>query len=120
VVSASRSIATTGSSARHAEDRDARLVITFGADVELDLMGEALAIERDCCSFFTLDYDASARRPLIGIDDPGPADARTTLRSAVRNATRGAPMTSRSTSVRYPPQSPSRAEKYVTETVGLR
>jgi hypothetical protein len=73
-----------GSAALSIEDRDARLVITFGADVDLDLLRETLAIERACCSFFTLDYDAATRRLSIGIDDPARADALTTLRCAVR------------------------------------
>jgi hypothetical protein len=73
-----------GSTALSIEDRDAWLVITFGADVDFDLLREALSIERDCCSFFTLDYDASTRRLSIGIDDPARADALTMLRSAVR------------------------------------
>jgi hypothetical protein len=73
-----------GSTALSIEDRDARLVITFGADVDVGLLRETLAIERDCCSFFTLDYEASMRRLSIGIDDPARAEALTTLRSAVR------------------------------------
>jgi Low molecular weight phosphotyrosine protein phosphatase len=64
-----------GSTALGIDDRDARLVITFGADVDLDLLREALAIEHACCSFFTLDYHASPRQLSIGIDDP-PAPTR--------------------------------------------
>ena len=52
-----------------------RLEITFGADVDVDLLCETIAIERGCCSFFTLDYDASERRLSIGIDDPARGDA---------------------------------------------
>jgi hypothetical protein len=79
------------------EDRDARLVITFGADVDVGLLREVLAIERACCSFFALDYDATTRQLSIGIHDPARADALTTLRSAVSGPQpRGGPLTSRS------------------------
>lgn len=48
-----------GRTALSVEDHDARFVITFGADLDLDLLREVLAIERECCGFFTLDYPAS-------------------------------------------------------------
>jgi hypothetical protein len=43
-------------------------VITFDVNVDVDLLDETIAIERGCCSFFTLDYDTPARRLSIGID----------------------------------------------------
>lgn len=65
----------------------ARLEITFGTDIDVDLLDETVAIERGCCSFFTLFYDTSARRLSIGIDDPARADALAALASALRDAT---------------------------------
>jgi hypothetical protein len=75
-----------GRAALTIEDSDARLVITFGAGVDIDLLEEAVAIERECCSFFTLDYDARARRLSIGIEDPARADALAMLASALRSS----------------------------------
>jgi hypothetical protein len=69
------------------EDGDAGLVIVFGAGVDLNLLDETVAVERGCCSFFTLDYDASTRRLSIGIDDPARADALAALASALRGPT---------------------------------
>jgi hypothetical protein len=66
-------------------DGNAELVITFCADVDIDLLRETIAIERGCCSFFTLDYDVSARRLSIGIDDPTRADALQALHAALRD-----------------------------------
>lgn len=75
-----------GSTTITIEDSDARLVITFGAGVDVDLLDETIAIERECCSFFTLDYDASTRRLSLGIDDPARADALVVLASALRDS----------------------------------
>jgi hypothetical protein len=72
-----------GEMAQSVHDRGTRLVITFGADVDIDLARDAIAIERGCCSFFTLDYEASERRLSIGIDDPTRGDALKALRDAL-------------------------------------
>jgi hypothetical protein len=58
---------------------DARLVITFGADVDLDLLREALAIEPDGCSFFTLDYDTQ-RWPRPTVSRPPPQATTSAIR----------------------------------------
>ena len=43
-------------------DRDGNTArIVFSDQVETELMQHTLAIERSCCSFFTLDYDTSQR-----------------------------------------------------------
>jgi hypothetical protein len=75
-----------GRAAADIRDGNAELVITFRADVDIDLMRATIAIERGCCSFFTLDYDLSARRLSIGIDDPARADALQTLLAAIRDS----------------------------------
>jgi hypothetical protein len=75
-----------GARAVTVQDGDGGLVITFGVDVDVDLLRETVAIERACCSFFTLDYDASARRLSIGVDDPTRADALAVLLSALRDS----------------------------------
>jgi hypothetical protein len=73
-----------GETAVSIQDGDAQLVITFGADVDIHLLRETIVIERGCCSFFALDYDPSARRLSIGIDDPARGDALRALLSALR------------------------------------
>ena len=72
-----------GAAAIAVQDGDAGLVITFGVDVDVDLLHQTIAVERGCCSFFTLDYDPSLRRLSIGVDDPARADALATLASAL-------------------------------------
>jgi xanthine/CO dehydrogenase XdhC/CoxF family maturation factor len=50
-------------------DRDGQTArIVFSERVETELVQNALAIERSCCSFFTLDYDASQRALTITTD----------------------------------------------------
>jgi hypothetical protein len=75
-----------GARAVTVQDDDAGLVITFGADVDVDLLRETVAIERECCSLFTLDHDASVRRLSIGVDEPARADAHAVLLSALRDS----------------------------------
>jgi hypothetical protein len=72
-----------GATALTIQDGDARLVITFGLDLDVELLLETVAIERGCCSFFTLDYDSSTRRLSIGIDDPARSDALAALTSVL-------------------------------------
>jgi len=69
------------------QDGPAGLEITFGANVDIDLLDETVAIEWGCCSFFTLDYDASMRRLSIGIEDPSRVDALAALTWALRDST---------------------------------
>jgi hypothetical protein len=66
------------------EERERGLVITFRAEIDLDLLRETVTIERACCSFFTVDYDASERRLSIATDDPAPVDALRALLAALR------------------------------------
>lgn len=46
------------------------LEVDFDADVDELLLAETLAIERECCPFFRLDYDAAARRLSVSVE-PG-------------------------------------------------
>lgn len=63
------------------------LQVTFARDVDVDLVRETIAVERECCSFFTIDYDASARRLSVAVDDAGRGDALRALLSALRDGT---------------------------------
>ena len=73
-----------GEMALSIEDRETRLVVTFGVGVDAGLVRETVAIERGCCSFFTLDYNASERRLSIGIDGTTRGDALRGLSVALR------------------------------------
>ena len=50
------------------ERRPGQLVVRFEPDVDAELVEETLAVERSCCPFFRLTFDASARRLEIGVD----------------------------------------------------
>lgn len=62
------------------------LEIAFSAELDVDLLRATIAIERGCCSFFALDYDASERRLSIAIDDHAHGDALKTLLAALRGS----------------------------------
>lgn len=44
-----------------------RLVVELAPAVSLDLVDELVAVERGCCPFFTLDWDAPSRRLAISV-----------------------------------------------------
>jgi hypothetical protein len=56
--------------------------IVFSQRVETELMQHTLAIERRCCNFFTLDYDAS-QRVLTITTDPKHSNGLTALIAAL-------------------------------------
>jgi hypothetical protein len=65
-------------------DRDGPAArIQFGERVETELVDRTLAIERGCCSFLTVDYDASQRVLAIATDPEHGRDALSALLSAV-------------------------------------
>ncbi len=45
-------------------------------------MEQALAVERECCPFFALDWDPAARVLHAGVGDPGHAPALEALAEA--------------------------------------
>jgi len=47
-----------------------RLTVEFSSAVDHDLVDQALAVERDCCPFFTLDYDPGTRRLTACVAEP--------------------------------------------------
>jgi hypothetical protein len=54
---------------------DTRLVAELDAAVDVGLVEEALAIERECCPFFELAYDPGTRELIVGVEDPGKTPA---------------------------------------------
>jgi len=61
---------------------DATARIAFAERVDSQLIEQTLAIERSCCSFFTLDYDSSQRLLTITAD-AAHRDALSALLSAL-------------------------------------
>lgn len=76
-----------GKTALRVEEREHGLVISFATNLDRDLLQTTIGIERECCSFFKLDYDESARRLSISVDNPESAGALTALLSALRAPT---------------------------------
>jgi hypothetical protein len=79
--------------------------VTLAPDVDLDLVRETIAIERECCSFFRLDYDASEHRLSVALDDSARRDALRALLSALRDGTSSAADANASTNRRPRPSS---------------
>lgn len=52
----------SGSGASLVERTPRRLVVEFDQGAETALLEEALAVERECCPFFVLDWEASRGR----------------------------------------------------------
>jgi hypothetical protein len=50
-----------GQGARVLERSDRRLAVELGKGVDGELVREAVAIERECCPFFTLDWEPARR-----------------------------------------------------------
>lgn len=73
-----------GTMATSVIQRDLGLVIRFEPDIDLALLSETIAIERGCCGFFTLDYDAANRQLSITVDDRDRLDALGALASVLR------------------------------------
>jgi hypothetical protein len=57
---------------RHAvshEREPRRLVVRFGDGLDEQLLAEALAVERECCPFFGLAYEPTARELRVTVAD---------------------------------------------------
>jgi hypothetical protein len=46
-----------------------RLVVELDEDVVVELVEQAVAIERECCPFFTLNWDRDRRRLTISVSE---------------------------------------------------
>jgi arsenite methyltransferase len=66
------------------ERGNAELVVKFGADVDGELLAEAVAVERACCPFFEIAVDG--RRLTVGVADPAHAAAVDALADVLLNA----------------------------------
>ena len=62
------------------------LTVDFAADPERDLLDTTIEVERECCSFFALAYDESARRLTVAVEDPGRRRALDAIQAALSAA----------------------------------
>ena len=52
-----------------AERDTGRLAVDFEPGIDDDLVAETVAVERECCPFFGLAYEAEARRLVVTVAD---------------------------------------------------
>jgi hypothetical protein len=58
---------------RHVDAMDRRpatLRVRFGPGLDVRLLDETLAVERECCPFYRLDYDPASRRLSVSVERP--------------------------------------------------
>jgi hypothetical protein len=60
---------TAGQGARLIERTSRRLVVELAAPVESQLVDELVAVERDCCPFFTLVWRPDRRRFSVSVSE---------------------------------------------------
>ena len=53
---------------REVKREDERLIVTFGEDLDSELLERTIAIEQECCSFFVFDYSPAERRLTARVD----------------------------------------------------
>ena len=74
---------TIGRHLERIERGPCRLDARFDADVNAELVLEAVEVERECCSLFSLDYDRSRRSLAITVQDPAHDPALEALHQAL-------------------------------------
>ena len=62
------------------------LTVTFSPELDERLLEEAMAVERECCPFFTIDFEPAARALTIGVDERSKAPALDALESALHRS----------------------------------
>jgi hypothetical protein len=60
-----------GRGARVVERERRRLIVELAPSVDRDLVAELVAVERQCCPFFAIAWDARARRLSVAVSDDG-------------------------------------------------
>ena len=59
------------------------LTAQFAADPDLELLRATIETERECCSFFTLDYAPGDRRLTVAVSDPARSGALDEIQAAL-------------------------------------
>ena len=62
------------------------LTAQLAADPDPALLRTTIETERECCSFFTLDYAPGARRLTVAVSDPARAGALDQIQAALSGA----------------------------------
>ena len=71
-----------GAHVEHVERGPGRVAVEFDPAVDTELMRHTLAVERECCPFFVLDWDEQARRLVVGVERSEQAPALDAIASA--------------------------------------
>jgi hypothetical protein len=64
-----------GAGARVVERSSQRLVVDLADQVDVRLVDETIAIERECCPFYELGWDPERRRLAVAVSQPSQAPA---------------------------------------------
>jgi hypothetical protein len=65
------------------ERRPGELTARFTPALDEELLAETLAVERECCEFFRIDYEPGPRELSVRVDDPALDPALDALRHAL-------------------------------------
>jgi hypothetical protein len=65
------------------ERRPRRLEVQFSSELDRDLLEEALAVERDCCPFFAIEFSPETLALSIGVAEERFAPALDALEDAL-------------------------------------
>jgi len=79
-----RRYAAIGSSLERMDREPLRLTARFGPALDEKLLSEALAIERDCCPFFAIEYEGGSRRLSFSVADAEHGPALDAIEAALR------------------------------------
>lgn len=63
-----------------------KLTARFAAEPDPELLRSTIETERECCSFFTLDYAQGDRRLTVAVSDPARAGALDQIQAALTAA----------------------------------
>jgi len=74
----------TGASVQRRSSQE--LTVQFATDPEPELLRTAIETERECCSFFTLDYAPGERRLTVAVSDPARVGALDEIEAALTGA----------------------------------
>jgi hypothetical protein len=72
-----------GALADRRDRTDMSLTVHFAADPEPGLLSTTLAVERECCAFFTLAYDAARRELTVSVEEPARRPALEAIAAAL-------------------------------------
>ena len=81
-----RRYAALGAALAELERDDLRLTANFDETLDEALLEEAVAVERGCCSFFSIAFEPAERRLEVSVTDAGHAPALDAVHGALTGA----------------------------------